>query len=309
MKSLKGASLGWFGAVMGIAGLGLACRGAAPVVKQPPAFSEVWVAIGCLVAAVLLAALVFRIFVDFKGVKEELADPARLGFCATLPIGLTLVAGGLQPYGEEVARILWWCGAAPLLLLQIWTLARWLHEDFELAHVNGGWMIMLISGIVMPTAGVPLGEVEMSRVMFGISTAATPIVMGLVFWRTVVGPRISDDLRPTWFIFLVPPSLIYANGLALYPGEAGLGFEAMFFSTLLLVPALLLASRGFLRWPFTRAWWAFTFPLDGVTVAAARYAISHPGGPWPAITGAALLLSLFFVVLGIYKTLRAIVAA
>lgn len=307
--SLRNVALGWFGAVMGIAGLGLACRVAAPVVKQPPAFSEAWVALGCVVAAVLLAALVFRLFTDFKAIKEELLDPARLGFCATLPIGITLVAGGLHPYSLEAARFLWWCGAAPLLVFQMWTLARWLHEDFELAHVNGGWMIVLISGIVMPTAGVPLGEDGMSRLMFGISTAATPFVMGLVFWRTVIGPRIPDALRPTWFIFLVPPSLIYANGLALYPGEAGLGLEAMFFSMLLLVPALLLASRGFLRWPFTRAWWAFTFPLDAVTAATARYAISHPGGPWPAITGAALLLSLLFVGLAIYKTLRSILAA
>jgi len=304
--SLRHVSLGWFGAVMGLAGLGLACRGAAPVVKQPPAFSEVWVAAGALVMAVLLLALAYRLFSDFRAIKEELNDPARVGFCATLPIGVTLVAGGVQPYAEEVARVLWWCGAAPLLLFQIWTLARWLHEDFELAHVNGGWMIVLISGIVMPTAGVPLGEDGMSRVMFGISTAATPFVMGLVFWRTVIGPRIPDALRPTWFIFLVPPSLIYVNGLALYPGEPGLGLEAMFFSTLLLVPALLLASRGFLRWPFTRAWWAFTFPLDGVAAAAANYARSHPGGPWPAITAISLGLAILFVALAIYKTFRSI---
>lgn len=306
---LKNVAMGWFGAVMGLAGLGLACRGAAPVVKQPPAFSEVWVALGALTALVLLLALFFKLIVDFKALREEIADPARLGFCATLPIGVTLVAGGLQPYAEEVARVIWWCGAAPLLVFQIWTLARWLHEDFELAHVNGGWMIVLISGIVMPSAGVPLGEDGMSRVMFGISTAATPFVMGLVFWRTVIGPRIPDALRPTWFIFLVPPSLIYANGLALYPGAPGLGLEAMFFSTLLLVPALLLASRGFLRWPFTRAWWAFTFPLDAVAGAAANYARSHPGGPWPAVTAIALGLAILFVVIAIYKTFRSVLAA
>jgi tellurite resistance protein len=294
---------------MGLAGLGLACRGAAPVVKQPPAFSEVWVAAGALVMAVLLLALLFRMFSDFKAIREELNDPARLGFCATLPIGLTLVAGGLQPYAIELARLVWWCGALLLFALQVWALARWLHEDFELAHVNGGWMIVMIGGIVMPTAGVPLGEEAMARVMFGVSAAATPIVMGMVFWRSVVGPRIADALRPAWFIFLVPSSLIYLNGAALVPGEPGLALEAMFFSTLVLVPALLIASRGFLRWPFTRLWWAFTFPLDAVAAAAAHYARSHPGGPWPAITGAALLLALFFVVLAIYKTLRSIFPA
>jgi len=130
--------------------------------------------------------------------------------------------------------------------------------------------------------------------------------MGLVFWRTVVGPRIPDALRPTWFIFLVPPSLLYANGAALSSGEPGLGLQAMFYSTLLLVPALLLASRGFLRWPFTRAWWAFTFPLDAVAGATARYAGDHPEGPWTAIAALALALALLFTVLAIYKTARSV---
>ena len=68
---MKSIQTSWFGAVMGLAGLGLACRGAVPLVRQPPAFSEIWVALGALALAVLLVAYLFRLLVDFKARSEE----------------------------------------------------------------------------------------------------------------------------------------------------------------------------------------------------------------------------------------------
>src|SRR5213075_1917503 len=111
----------------------------------------------------------------------------------------------------------------------------------------------------------------------------------------IVGAALPDRLRPSWFILLVPPSLIYANGVALYPGAAFL--EVLFFFGLVLAVALLIVSRGLLRWPFGPAWWAFTFPLDALAYAAARYAQDHAAPLWEAIAAATLLLAALFVLL------------
>lgn len=306
-QSLRSPPVSMFGAVMGLAGLGLACRGAAPVVPQPPAFSEIWVGLGALALALLLAALGFRIVVDFKAVKDEFNDPARLGFCATLPLALTLVAGGVQPYSPDLGGLLWWSGAVLLLALQVWALGRWLRGGIELAQVNAGWMLVLIGGIVVPVSGLPLGHAEASRFLFGISAAASPIVIALVFYRAVAAPPLPEAMRPTWFIFLVPPSLLYANGAALAGGQAGPALEALFFSALLLAPALFLAAARFARWPFGAPWWAFTFPLDALAGAAAHYARAHPGAPWDAIAAATLALAVLFVALVLYRTVAALV--
>ena len=99
---------------------------------------------------------------------------------------------------------------------------------------------------------------------------------------------LPEVLRPSWFILLVPPSLIYVNGIALYPDFVFV--ETIFYFGLVLAAALLLYARSFWRWTFGPPWWAFTFPLDALAYAAARYAQDHPGGPWRAIAGAALLL-------------------
>ena len=101
----------------------------------------------------------------------------------------------------------------------------------------------------------------------------------------------------------MPPSLIYANGLALYPEMSSL--ENLFFSGLVLALGLFFFARGFWRWPFGPAWWAFTFPLDALAYAATRYAQEHPSGPWKALAGAALLAATLVVSMVLARSLLA----
>lgn len=305
--NLKELPIGAYGAVMGIVGLGLTARAAAPafpgVVRAPAYVSEPIVLLGVLVFAVLLVCYAIKLF-RFPGmVKQEFTNPATLGFCAALPVGMTLVAGGLAPYHVFSADILWWGGAALLLAMQVWGVARVLQGGIELSQINAGWMILFIGGIVVPGGGIALGHAEASRFLFGVSAAATPFVMGLVFYRAAVGPALPEPLRPSWFILLVPPSLIYAHGLTFFPEMPIL--ESLFFLGLVLAAGLLLYARGFLRWRFGVAWWAFTFPLDALAYAAARYALDHPSAGSRGVAGAALLVAVLFVAIVLAKSLLA----
>jgi tellurite resistance protein len=65
-------------------------------------------------------------------------------------------------------------------------------------------------------------------------------------------------------------------------------------------------ARGFLRWPFSATWWAFTFPLDAYAFAAARYAQSHPEPLWKGVAGIALAVATLFVLIALAKTLVAL---
>ena len=304
---MRDLPVGLFGAVMGLAGLALAARAAATALPDivPPAayFSEPWAALGALAFALLLPAYVVKWIRYPAAARQEFTDPAQLGFCAALPVGMTLVAGALAPYLGPLADVIWCTGVALLFAFQVWGIVRLLAGGIELAKVNGGWMILFIGGIVVPAAGIALGHDEASRVMFGVSAAATPFVMGLVFYRAVIGPPLPQAVRATWFIFLVPPSLVYANGMALFGNFTFL--ENLFFFAILLATALLLYARDFLRWPFGTGWWAFTFPLDAFALAAARYAQNHPSTLWQGVAAAALLSAIFFVVVVLLKTLAA----
>ena len=295
-----------YGAVMGLVGLGLTARAAATVlpgvVRAPAYFTELWVLLGLVAFAVLLPLYLLKLARFPRIVQQEFLNPVQLGFCGALPVGMALAAGGVAPYLPFLGQVLWWSAAALLLAFQVWALYRWLSGGIELAQVNAGWLIIMVGGIVFPGPGIALGNVEAARFVFGVSLAATPIMMALMFYRAVLGVPLPEALRPSWFILLVPPSLVYANGAALYASTPLL--ESLFFFALVLAAALLVYSRRLLRWPFGPQWWAFTFPLDALAYAAARYAQDHPSPLWRGVAGATLLLATLFVLLVLWRTLR-----
>jgi tellurite resistance protein len=255
-----------------------------------------------LAFALLVPSYLVKLWKHPGVVRQEFLNPAQLGFCGALPVGMSLVAGGIAPYSFFVGNILWWASCALLVALQVWALYRWLSGGIELAQVNAGWLLIMAGGIVFPSSGIALGNVEASRFMFGVSAAAAPILTALLFVRAALGPPLPELLRPSWFILLVPPSLVYANGLALYEGSFLL--ESLYFFALVLAAALLVYARGLARWPFGAPWWAFTFPLDALAYAAARYAQDHPSPGATALAGATLLLATLFVLAVLWRTLR-----
>ena len=294
-----------YGAVMGLAGLGLTARAAATVfpgfLRAPAYFTEPWVALGALFLAALLPLYLLKLFKFPAAVKEDFTNPATLGFCGALPVGMTLVAGGIAPYSALIGNLLWGAGCALLLAFQIWALVRWLSGGIELAKLNAGWLIILVGGIVVPGPGIALGHIEVSRFFFGVSATIAPLLTALLLYRAMVAAPLPEALRPSWFILLVPPSLIYANGVALFSFAF---LEILYFSGVVLALALLVYARNFLRWPFAPSWWAFTFPLDALAYAAARYAQTHPSMPWKLVAAAALAVATLFVVVVLWKTVR-----
>lgn len=303
--SLRALPLGMYGAVMGLAGLGLAARSASPILPVKSPLPEVPIAIALLAFAVLLPFYLAKLLRHPDAVKEEFSNPATLGFCATLPVGLTLLAAGVYPYSLELAQAFWWVGAPMLIAMQLWGVARLLRGGIELAQVNGGWLIVFVGGIVTPFAGLPLGHAQLCTFMFGFSAVIAPFVLAAIFYRAAFGPSKPDGLRPAWFIVLVPPTLVYNNGAEL-AGHANLFLEFLFYFSLPLAAALIVNARAFLRWPFGAPWWAFTFPLDALAGAAARFAKDHPGGPWTAFAAVTLLLATGAVLLVLVRTLMAL---
>lgn len=295
--NLREVHVGQYGAVMGLAGLGLTARAAAPlfpgVFRAPAYFTELWILLSVIALFILFCLYVYKFLTSGKSVREDFTNPALLGFCGAFPVGLSLVAGGLAPYVPGFASALWWAACVLLAALQAWAVARWLAGQVPLDKLNAGWLILMVGGIVTPSSGIALGHGEASRFFFGFSACAAAVLVPLLFARAALAAPLPEGLRPTWFILLVPPSLIYANGTALFGLEA---LEGMYFAALVLFAALAVYGRGLARWPFGPAWWAFTFPLDALALAATRYAQAHPAeAGWRATAGGLLVLATLAV--------------
>src|SRR5690349_24954700 len=132
---------------MGLAGLGLTARAAAPLFpgtfRAPSYFTEPWVLAGLIALLILAALYAIKLVRDPKAVQADFTDPGTLGFCGALPVGMTLVAGGLAPYLPQAASCLWWTGSLVLLAFQVWTISRWL-AGFEISKLNAGWLIVMV---------------------------------------------------------------------------------------------------------------------------------------------------------------------
>jgi tellurite resistance protein len=291
---------------MGLVGLGLSARATATVLpgvlRAPAYFTELWVAVGVVFFSVLVVMYLVKLLRYPEAVKAEFWSPVTIGFCGALPVGMALVAGGIAPYLPAAGAALWWTSFVLLLAFQVFTLYRFLSGGIELAQVNAGWLIVMVGGIVLPGPAISLGLAEAARFAFGVSAAVAPVLVALLFARAMLGPALPEPLRPSWFILLVPPSLVYANGVALYEGAFFL--ENLYFFGLALTLALLLYARGLARWAFASSWWAFTFPLDALAYAAARYAQDHPAPLWRGLAGATLALATLFVLLVLWRTIR-----
>src|SRR6185503_988652 len=150
--SVREVPIGMYGAGMGLAGLGLSARSAATVlpgyVRAPAYVTEPWVAAGTLAFLILVPLYLLKLVRYPAAVREEFTNPVQLGFCGALPVGMFLVGGGLAPYWYSLADAIWWIGFVLLLAFQVWALVRWLSGSIDLAHINAGWLIIMVGGIV-----------------------------------------------------------------------------------------------------------------------------------------------------------------
>jgi len=299
LPPLRDLPLGIYGMVMGLAGLGIAWRTAG----APAWVSAPWIALGVGAFALLAPLHLAKLWRYPEFVVEELRDPALLGFCGALPVALSLVAAGLAPHAAPLAAVLWWVAYALHLAFMAGGVARGL-AGMKLADLNTGWIILMVGGIVVPVGGLPLGYPRAAALLFAASVAIAPVVMGLVLWRAAAAPPLPDAARPTWFVLLAPPMLLAINGPALW-GQSPF-IDAVFLGGMLLALWLLWYARDFWRWPFSMAWWSFTFPLDAVAAAALRYAGAHPAPHWRGLAWAALGLATSAVLLVGARTLAAL---
>ena len=170
---------------MGLGGLGLVCRTASQVLGFPAWLETLFVLFGALALVALLACYALKATRYPEAVRAELTNPGTMGFAATCPLALCIVAGGLGPYATGIADALWWIGYALLLATIIVMLLRAVAGGIELAPLGDIEFVFCIAPHhALAASGEPLQDAELvaHRAVAVADTAQrlTPLTVNLL---------------------------------------------------------------------------------------------------------------------------------
>lgn len=287
---LKHLAPAWFATVMGLAGLSLAWHTAVPVLGDAAALgARVLAALAALVLLALSVAGLLRWRRHPEAWAEDLRHPVRHVFVAAMPISVilvatTAVAAGL---GGPVVLSMWWVGSLAQWSVTVWVMSRWWRGGpgggLPWATLTPALFIPVVGNVLVPLAGVPLGQPAWSAAQFGIGLLFWPVVLSLLLVRIAQQGLWPARLLPTNFIFIAPPAVV---GLSLLSfGVAPLITWACWgvalFSLMWVAPVL----RRIVDQPFGMPHWGMSFPMAALTALTLRLA---PEGPL-RLLGIALL--------------------
>lgn len=319
-QALKHLMPGWYAMVMGLAGLALAWHRAVPLMGET-AGHVAW-AVAALAAAafgLLAVATVWRGFAHAGAWADDCRHPVRHTFVAALPVSIILLATlAVALAGPGTAALwLWWLGALAQLAVTWWVLARWwrgnapgglqdgVHQPPGLvwASVTPALFVPIVGNVLVPLAGVPLGQAEWSAAQFGIGLMFWPVVLVLIVVRLALKGSWPERLLPSAFIVIAPPAVVGLAALQLgAPLAVGWALWGMAIFGLLWAGTLL---RRIAALPFGVPHWGISFPL--AALAALTLRLATPGGLL-AVLGPALLalasLVIAALLLGTWRGLR-----
>ena len=281
---------GWYAIVMGLAGLSLAWHCAEPVMGEGAGVAAAL--IGGLAAAVfvlLAAATVLRGQRYPQAWAKDRKHPVRHTFIAALPTSVLLLATVAVAAGVQGALVLllWWIGALAQLAVTVWVVARWWqgaqHGGLQWASVTPALLIPIVGNVLVPLAGVPLGQAEWSAAQLGIGLLFWPVVTALLLVRMALQGLWAERLLPANFIVIAPPAVVGLSALQFgAPLLVGWALWGMALFSLLWVAPLAVRIA---RQPFGLPHWSMSFPLAAFTALTLRL---MPTGPL-AMAGVALL--------------------
>ena len=304
---LKYLMPGWYAIVMGLTGLALAWHRALPLMGEPAGHIAWGVGLlGAAVFGVLAVATLLRGWRHADAWAEDCRHPVRHTFIAAMPISLILLATvAVALRGPSSAALwLWWAGALAQLFVTLWVLARWWRGNgpggLQWASATPALFVPIVGNVLVPLAGVPLGQVEWSAAQFGVGLLFWPLVMVLIVVRIALQGLWPERMLPSAFIVIAPPAVVGASALqfgAPLPVVWALWGMAMF--TLLWVATL---TRRIAALPFGLPHWGMSFPLTALAALTLR--LASPGSLLAVLGPALLALSSLVILALLAGTLR-----
>ena len=239
----------------------------------------------------------------------DFAHPIKANFFAAISISLLLISATLLPYSIDMATVVWGTGAVVHLGFTLSLIARWIKQSHEVIHANPAWFIPVVGNILVPLVGVKLGYLEISWFFFSIGSVFWIVLFTIIFNRVVFHhDPLPRKFMPTLFILIAPPAVGYLAYINLAGGEIDAFARILFYVALFITALMFSMVRVFAQLPFALSWWAYTFPLDAMTIAICDYADRTGSTFFNGLAMVMLIVTSLVIGFVAFRTIKAVMA-
>jgi tellurite resistance protein len=303
--SIRNLPVNLFASVMGIAGLSIAWRQASHQFGVSPLMAEVAGALALIVFVVLSAGYLVKAVKYPEAVVEEYRHPVIGNFFGTITIAILLLSSVVAPLSQTLAEVTWTVGTISTFALCFAVASRLLRGKIDVAHAVPAWFIPGVATLDITVAGgtMPMPwahEVNLFAMAGGTMIAL--LFFTMIMSRMIHHEPVPAGMVPSLLILMAPFEvgfLAYTNMMQRVDTFSALLFYFGLFIFLALAPKVF---RGGI--PFAAGWWAISFPMAALAVAALKYSMFVQA--WPVEVAAIILLAVLSITIAVLfaKTLH-----
>jgi tellurite resistance protein len=237
-------------------------------------------------------------------VAIEFHHPVRMNFFPAISISMLLIAIAFMPININISKIAWWIGTPLHLIFLLRSLSAWFHKEFEIHSFNPAWFIPVVGPILIPVTGAKIANIEISWFFFSIGIVYAIALFAILLNRIIFHHPIPAKLIPTLFILIAPAAvgfIAYVKMTGVLDSFARILYYFGLFTFLMLLTML----NKFLKLPFFISWWAYTFPLDALTLSTVLIYEQTHLPLFKILAGIFFAITLIVIFIVFVKTLKA----
>ncbi|MBV8888962.1 MAG: dicarboxylate transporter/tellurite-resistance protein TehA [Alphaproteobacteria bacterium] len=263
---------GFFGIVVGLAGLGNAWRAAHQVWQQAPAFvGEVLMGVAGLIWALLLLLFALKWMLARGEAMAEARHPVQCCFISLAGLATMLIALAVLPYSRVATEILFGVGLVFTLAFGLWrTGGLWRGGRDPGAATPALYLPSVGGGFVTAIVASALGYPDWGQLAFGVGLFSWLAIESVLLHRLYTAPTMALPLRPTVGIQLAPPTVGALAYLSVNGGAPDLFAHILVGYGLLQAMLLLRLLPWMMQQPFAASYWGSTFGISALAGAPVR---------------------------------------
>ncbi|KAK3161324.1 hypothetical protein QOZ80_1BG0075690 [Eleusine coracana subsp. coracana] len=238
-----------------------------------PMISHVlWYAALALMGLVSLIYLLKVVFY-FEAVRREFYHPIRANFFFAPWIACLFLVQGSPWRVAEMHHALWYALMAPIFCLELKIYGQWMSGgQRRLSKVaNPSNHLSIVGNFVGALLGARMGLREGPIFFFAVGLAHYMVLFVTLYQRLPTNMTLPKELHPVFFLFVAAPS-VASMAWAKINGQFDNGARVAYFIALFLYMSLAVRINFFRGFRFSLAWWAYTFPMTGASIATITYA-------------------------------------